>query len=184
MIMNTTRDLSRGIWRLNGQILDIQDELMENGGEMTEAIMNVIEHCELSQAEIVDGLMQVSKAADADKEAIDKEIKRLQDLKKSRVNAVDGIKRYLLNFMVSQGISEIQGQLSTAKVAKGRESLEMDEDVVMSPYASQLLHIQDQLPPFIKATFKVSKTELKKAIDEGEPVIGARVVCNPSLRLK
>lgn len=177
------KSISTGIWRLNEELLQIREELIENGGELTEELQVRLENMDIASANLVDGIHQMSASVKADEAAINEEIKRLQGLKKARANAIDSLKRFMLGYMLNNDIKVIEGSLCSATIQKGRESVEMCESVELEPYQNQIDAAQESVPPFVKIKAEVSKTELKKWIESGNPVVAASIVRNPSLKI-
>ena len=94
---------STDFWRLNGELHRITSELIDNGGELTEDMTHAIEQINARQEVIAEAIFQMSQKTDSQVEAIDSEIKRLQGLKKARQKSVESLKRYLLDYMLSNG---------------------------------------------------------------------------------
>ena len=83
------------IFQISQDLLDVFNELEENDGELTDELEKRLT---VSQAEFktkVEGYTKVIKQAEADIELVDKEIKRLQELKKSKNNAIDRLKKVI-----------------------------------------------------------------------------------------
>lgn len=178
------RAIGSGIWRMSETMRELGDELVDNGGEMTPEIETRLRTVERGAPALVDGIQQLALKVKSEEGALDAEIKRLQALKKSRANAVEGLKRFMLNFMLNTGVERIEGDLCTASVRTSAESVQCDEAAVMSPFASQIEELGRSLPSYLTVEVKVSKTALKEAIRRGEPVKGAMLVRNKTLTLK
>ena len=83
------------IFQISQDLLDVFNELEENDGELTDELEKRLT---VSQAEFktkVEGYTKVIKQAESDIELVDKEIKRLQELKKSKNNAIDRLKKVI-----------------------------------------------------------------------------------------
>lgn len=159
--METTRkSVGGGIYRLNATLEAINEELMDNGGELTPEIEEALASAELTQVEVVDSLSELLRKGDDEDAALAKEIKRLQGIKKARANALDGLKRYLLNYMLNHNIQKIEGQFCKASVSLGKESVECDTEAILNSVSNTILDAQDSLPPYIILEAKVSKTKL------------------------
>lgn len=168
---------------MNGEFYQIREELIENGGKLTEELQVRLENMEMTASALVDGIFQLSSSVKADEAAINDEIKRLQALKKSRANAIESLKRFMLGYMLNNDVQSIEGSLCSATIQKGRESVQVVDDVEIETYQTEIDRLQEALPPFIKVECKVNKTELKKWIEEGGPVKSAVIVRNPSLKI-
>lgn len=111
----------------------------------------------------------------AEIEMLDKHIKHMQ-LKKAGLQAkADKLKDYLFFNMKQSGINEIKSHDGTfiAKIVKNPVSVDVyDESLLDKKFIKQ------------KITESVDKIALKKAIQTGEEINGARLVQNESLRIK
>lgn len=80
------------IFEISSKLSSIIDELEENGGELTEELS---EKLTISQQEFkykIENYINVIKNIDSDVEACDKEIKRLQSVKKTKQNTIERLK--------------------------------------------------------------------------------------------
>jgi hypothetical protein len=117
----------------------------------------------------------VARQFDAHCDAIDVEIKRLQSLKKSRANAADKLREYLLGNMLATQIDSIESPLVTIKVRQNPESVEVfDEKMIPTEYMDW-----PAMPPA-----KPNKTAIKQAIKEGKEVAGCKLIRTHSLTVK
>ena len=184
--METRKEVGGGIYRLNETLALVNEELMENGGELTPELEQKMESAALTQVEVVDGLQTLITKVKSEDEAIAAEIKRLQALKKSRANGLEGLKRYLLNYMLNNGIKTIEGAFCKVSVAEGRESVESDDDAILeSGSVKSIIDVaRKNLPSYVTLEAKVSKTALLQSIKAGEPVPEVEVVRRPYLLIK
>ena len=172
---------STDFWRLNGDLRSITNELIDNGGELTEDMVTAIEKVNARQEVIAEAIFLMSQKTDSQVEAIDNEIKRLQGLKKARQKSVESLKRYLLDYMLSNGIESIDSDLFRAKVMAGRESVYVDEEAELKDYTPYIETLG--LPSWVSVKMSVNKTELSKWIKDGKPVKTAQIVKNPYLKI-
>lgn len=80
------------IFEISSKLSSIIDELEENGGELTKELS---EKLTISQQEFknkIENYLNVIKNIDSDVEACDKEIKRLQSVKKTKQNTIERLK--------------------------------------------------------------------------------------------
>lgn len=95
-------------------------------------------------------------------ESIDKEIKRLQELKKIGEKKQDSFKNYIKMCMEKMGVKKIETSNGNISLRKTPESVELiDEEIIPEKFKTTV-----QLE-------KISKTDIKKALQEGEEVPGA-----------
>lgn len=184
MATTETRRIGGDIWRMDATMEEINNELMDNGGEITEEMVQRIEGAELTAEGVVDGIRALASKVSAENDAIADEIKRLQALKKARTNAVEGLKRYLLSYMLRNRITRIESPTCTASIRNNAESVECDEEAVLAPFMAQVERLREELPAYVKVKVEVGKTELKKAMQDGQPTAGAQLVRTMSVQIK
>lgn len=152
------------LYELTGQFKELT-ELMEGADEdMAIAVRDTMGAIE---AEFNDKALAVSRVIlnmDGDIEAVDAEIERLQERKRLMSNRKGQIINYLRENMEASGITKISCPLFTITLAKGRESVIVDDEKALP----------DAL---MRATSKVEPD--KKAIGDllksGKDVKGARL---------
>lgn len=112
----------------------------------------------------------IIKEMEAENEAIDNELKRLQRLKKSRSNAIDRLKGNLSQAMQLYGLEELKTPILKINFRKS-ESVETDVNLDSA---------------FVKTTITTApdKIAIKEAIKAGTLVEGARLVTNLNLQIK
>lgn len=191
----TKKSIGSSIWRLNATLESVNDELMENGGELTPELEEALANAEMSQVDIVDGLHELMRFAKTQDTILADEIKRLQGLKKARANALEGLKKYLLNYMLGNGVQKIEGKYCKVSVASGKESVSCDEAALISKIEDKVTELGLTLPPYITLEVKVSKSALLSYLKEDGAVIPtikegqvdvplANIVKNPYLLIK
>ncbi|HIO30773.1 siphovirus Gp157 family protein [Marinobacter salarius] len=129
------------------------------------------------EGEFNDKAVSVSHAIlnlDSDAEAIDREIKRLQDRKRVLTNRRDHIREYLRDNMEAAGVTKISCPLFAITLAKGRENVVIDD--------------KDKLPDEcvrVKTSIEPDKTEISRKLKAGEAVEGAHMErSKSSIRIK
>lgn len=120
-------------------------------------------------------VVMVARQFDSHCDAIDSEIKRLQDLKKQRKNTAEKLRDYLLNNMMAAQIELIDHPLMSIKIRNNPESVEVfEESLVPSDYMAW---------PAMPAP-KPDKTKIKTAIKTGVEIPGCKLVRSNSLLVK
>ena len=99
---------NESIIRLDEQFAELNDALIENGGEVTPEIEEQMNALELSQVQVAENVRQVISWGKKEDEFLDAEIKRLQGIKKARKNTVEYFKRRLLEVMIANGVGKIK----------------------------------------------------------------------------
>lgn len=107
--------------------------------------------------------------------AIDEQIKRLQEYKKITKNKIDRYKEYVKSNMESLGIDKIQNELGTLSIAKSPISVEVvDPEKIPPEYKQEVTEVKI-LKDKIKNNFKAT----------GEIIDGVRIITdNTNLRIK
>jgi len=119
------------------------------------------------EAEFNDKALAVSHVilnVDADVAALDREIDRLQERKRLLTNRQREIKEYLRENMEATGISKISCPLFTITLAKGRESVVVDNE---NSIPDDLMRVKTEIAP--------DKTAIAAKLKAGEEVPGARL---------
>lgn len=89
-------------------------------------------------------------------EAIDAQIKRLQDLKKVKKNGIDRYKQYVKENMERLGITKIETELGTLSIARSPISVEIvNEDLLPSEYKEEVVTVKPNKKK-ISDNFKVT----------------------------
>ena len=175
---------TRNLFQLTADMAAIEDALWENGGELTDELQQALVETEQSIASKVDGYNHIIASFDAKAEIIDKEIKRLTALKKTAENASKQIRKHVCDTMGAFGIEKLEGKY--CKMTRSRSTkTEVNEEQITAAFINGLQALNESLPPYITADFKVSKTALKDYIkEENITPAGVEFVENWSLRIR
>lgn len=116
------------------------------------------------------------KMVESDIDTIDGEIKRLQAMKKVRQNALDDVKDYLKRNMAATGIFKIESPLFKIGYSERQNAaVELDEALFLANNLNEEL---------VSVKITPSKTAIKKALEAGEQIIGARLVDSQVLTIR
>lgn len=141
---------------------------------MAQAVIDTLEAVGGAFEEKAQTLVRITLNRQADIDALDNEIKRLQARKQTILNAEASFKEYLRTNMEATGISKISCPLFTITLAKGREVAVIDD--------------ADQLPDElmrVKTDISPDKLAIAAKLKAGEEVPGARLECGQSsIRIK
>lgn len=113
----------------------------------------------------------VIKNNDADIETISNEIKRLQKLKQTKVNANDRLKGYIKDNMLKLDKTRIKGDLFNVSVRNNAESVEILNESALPEDA-------------FKVTRTPDKTAIKESLKNGHEIDGATLKRTQSLQIK
>lgn len=161
--------------------MHIEDMLIESEGEITPEIAALIDVNESNIASKIDSYHSLMLAMDYGTESIDKEIKRLQTLKRVKQNSVKSLKARLLWLMQAADLRKIRGNLCEAYIKKNAPSVVVDDDVVME--WQKTVESSLDVPSYVKVTVSIDKTAAKEALGEGE-ISGMTIVQNETVVIK
>jgi hypothetical protein len=165
-------------------MLQIECILEDNGGELTDELAELLTDTELSLKQKADGYRAVMAKFDHKADAADKEIKRLQDIKKAAKNAKERLKEYILGVMGAFGIKKLEGELCSM-TRSTTKSLDVNEELLLEPYADKIARLQSELPDYLTIEVKVSKTAIKNRFKDTDILpAGCAYVENDSLRIR
>jgi hypothetical protein len=164
--------MKQSLFQIEQEYKDIAEQLIELEGEPTpelEAAL-IINQQNLETKSTNYGI--VIKQMDYEVGVIDSEIKRLNALKKQRINAIERLENNIQNAMEIFGVSEIKTPLMKLSFRKS-ESVEVEN-----------IDLLDKEFVVEKTTFAADKTKIKTAIKEGRTVQGATLQINNNLQIK
>lgn len=144
-------------------------QLIEEGAD-AEVFAEALKAIDGEAAEKLEAYAMVIKNVDSDIKGLDAEIKRLQERKKSMQNNVVNMKETMAMLLQT-----VEGnRLKTDKFTFGfRKSTKVEIDNI------------DMIPEdFVRKLYDVNKTDLKKYMERGAVVNGARLVENQSLSIR
>ena len=161
------------LYTIETEHLQMADALIENGGELSPEMETMLlinkEQLQVKAA----GYAFVIKDKDAEIEAIDKEIERLNGLKKVRENAKQRLKDAIKNAMQLYGVDKIESNTITITLAKVAPSVSIeDEDLIPILYKKS------------EVKTSILKREIANDLKAGCNVPGASLITdNKSLRI-
>lgn len=172
------------LFELQGTMLQIEYALEDNGGELTDELAELLNDTELSIKQKADGYRAVMAKLDHKADAADKEIKRLQEIKKAAKNGKERLKEYILSVMGTFGMKKIEGELCSM-TRTTTKSLDVNEELLLSAYADKIAQLQAELPEYLTIDVKVSKTAIKNKFKDTDILpAGCAYVENDSLRIR
>jgi hypothetical protein len=160
------------LYSIEQEYIQLAEELTNHGGELTPELETAlaINQKDLQTKATNYGL--VIKQFEYNVNTIDLEIERLKYLKQVNEKSIDRLKESVKNAMEIYGIEKIETPILKLSFRKS-ESVEIEnEALIPSFYFTE------------KTTRTISKTEIKKAIQEGSDVPGASLKTNQNLQIK
>ena len=172
------------LYELQGTMYQIEQELDDNGGELTDELAVLLTDTELSIKQKADGYRAVMAKFSDRADAADKEIKRLQNIKKAATNAEKRLKEYILGVMGIYGLKKIEGELCSM-TRTTTKSLDVNEELLLSTLNEKIAEFQASLPEYLTVEIKVSKTAIKNKFKDSDLLpAGCTYVENESLRIR
>ena len=158
------------LFQINSELVEVTNLLIENGGELTPELETRLQIAESELKAKSVNYYHVIKELESTTNMIDAEIKRLQELKKSRVNTIEKLENALIYSMNLHGIEKIETETLKISTRKSKSVEVVDIDKL----------------PFncLKIEKKAIKSEIKKMLDEGMEIQGAKIVENTSIQFK
>ena len=162
--------MKKSLYQITREAAEIASQLEE--GELTPELETalVISQNELQEKAI--NYAYAIKGVEDDVTAINQEIKRLQAMKASKQTAIDRMKEAITTAMQVNGIEKVTSPTLNLSF-RHSESVEIDS--------------LDNLPEYfktVKTTVTADKTRIKKAIKDGQPMKGAKIIENFNLQIK
>jgi hypothetical protein len=175
---------TKTLFQLSADMAAIEDALWENGGELTEELSLALQETEKTLATKADSYNYLLRSFASKADILDAEIKRLTQLKKTAENAEKRIKEHICETMGMFGMDKIEGNL--CKISRARSTkVETNDDQLKAAYLINLEEFNKNLPPYLSAELKVSKTAIKDMQkNDGVLPAGAEIVENYSIRIR
>lgn len=173
------------LFELTAEMAALEDELILNGGELTEELALTLPQTSEALVAKVDNIGMLIRKFESSVDAIDTEIKRLQALKKSFNNSAENLKGYILYSMDRNKFDRLEGE--TTRVMKRRsERTITDDEAILAPYQFAIEQFRESLPNYITLPdFKVNKSVIKDMIKkQGIEIPGAHLEENWSIVMK
>ena len=161
--MKNMSDLT--LYNITNKFAELMD--MAENGELTEEQYNALgEQLTLELQQKGSGIIGYTQNEEAFIEAVDFQIKRLQDLKKARQNKLEKFKQYVKENMDRLGITKMDTELGTLSIAKNPMSVEIEnEEEIPKEFKQQVI------------TTKIDKTAIKNHFKAtGEIIPGVKII--------
>jgi len=153
------------LYELSTEMSLVNDELIANEGELTPEIEARLDSLNLALEVKATGIRKIFSMAEADEEAVDTEIKRLQQIKKTNQNMQARLKEYVLKNMQAADLKTIKTTIGTFTVAKSPDSLEIVVPEMISA------EFYDTIPEHKE----LNEKRIREALSEGYSVDGAKL---------
>lgn len=118
------------------------------------------------------GIVKIVRQQEADIEMISAEIERLQDVKKRMQKSLDNFKKYIAYNIKQLELKKIETPLGNISTKETTATDVFDETILPKQFLKE------------KTSYTPSKIDIKKALEAGEEVPGARLIINTNLNIK
>lgn len=155
---------NESLYNLSMELQTINDELADNGGELSTELEAKMDALSIPFSDKVDGIVRWTKNLEGRELALDAEITRLQARRKATSNLRERLKAYVLDSMVRADRTKLDLDIAPVSVVKNNPSCEIIT------------------PEMIPAKYKTIRTEVvidkKSVLDDLKkgPVEGARLI--------
>lgn len=151
-------------------ILAIDEETGEiKDSETLEQLETELKNALVNKSE---GIIKVIRNQESDLEMVTSEIERLTNLKNRIKKEIENFKDYIKFNMKKMNLKKVETSLGNISLRQSTATEIYDEASLPKEFLKE------------KITYTPSKTEIKKAIESGQEVKGARLVVNTSLTIK
>ena len=160
------------LYQIENEYLQLSEMLIESEGELTPELEQALEINGNNLKNKAVNYGYVIKQMEGNVDLIDAEIKRLQAMKKARVNAAEQLKETIKAAMLMYDLNTIE--IPTLKLSfRKSESVEVINEAQLTEQFTTT-----------KTTVTPNKVAIKEAIKNGEVVDGAVLVTNFNLQIK
>jgi len=156
------------LFNIKSEYINIAAQLAD--GELTPELEEALIINEQNFTEKAINYGYVIKNFESEIDIIDEEIKRLNALKRARINAVEKLEKNISNAMQLFGITEV-------KAPTFKMNFRKSEYVEVSDLLDQNYIVE-------KVSYQPDKIAIKNAIKEGKTVNGAAIIINYNLQIK
>lgn len=183
------------LFNLFDEIDEIEPDINEDGEPIDES-GNVIEDIDAWHEQIkekwftelvaredefdikAENVAQYIKNLNVESTALGDEIKKLQARKKSKDNKIKSMKEYLKNCMLQTGRDKIETSKVKLSIRNNAESVLIDDEKKF------IEEYSDTHKEYFKFKAEISKTDIKKILQSGKIIDGAKLVRDKSLLVK
>ena len=166
---------SRTLFQLTADMAALENELYENGGELTPEIEGLLVATQEALVAKADGYNMLLRKFKAEEAMCDTEAKYWAGKKKVMQNAQKRIREHINDVMTMYDLKKIEGE--HCKISRREsQSIEVNEEVVLASMQERINELVASLPEFVKVDVSVSKTALKEWM-EREQIVPEGVAC-------
>lgn len=151
------------LYELSEMFLNLEEQLGVENGEYDHIIENALNDKSIQWKDKVEGICKMIKNIEGDIPSIDNEIKRLQQLKKTKTNQVESLKDYIKINMKNLNVNKVETSLFKLSLRKPTEIVKIIDDKAIPK-------------EYIKTITEIDKISLKKDLKDGKIIEGTEIV--------
>lgn len=157
------------LYEIVEQVELVGKAIEENQGELDNNLDNMSSLVFSALTQKTDGCANYIHRMNDQIDAANNRVKELQSFIKAKKHHVENFKKYIIYCLDSANLQKVEGNVYSFKKTKPREQVEItNADIVDGKFKTEVV------------TTKVSKTAIKKAIEAGEEVNGAKIILGES----
>lgn len=167
--MASLYEIDASIQRFIDSLFDSADE---NGVVDDSIDMTILDDLKEQRQTKMENIALYIKNLASEASAIKEEEKSLSERRKRLERKCERLKGILVRSMMENGEKELSSARYCAKIRDSKATEIFDESIIPSDYLVE------------KTTYAPDKTAIKKAIEEGQEVAGARIIINHNLKIE
>lgn len=160
------------LYTINRELLELFSQIEAQDGELTPEQEEQLSTLELSRDEKIRNCVWYIRNERAKLAAIETELKRFQELKKSKANHIERIEEQLSTFLSVQGISKFDNGTEKVSFRKSEQVNIVDAALIPESFRKEKIEIS------------YDKNAIKAAIKSGEKIEGVEIVINDNIQIK
>ena len=165
------------LYELTDAYREIMDAI-ESGEIPEEAIADTLESINVMLEDKADNIACMIKNLTAESEAIKAEEARLAERRRSKERQVERLKTYLSDTLLNSGHTKIE-------TPRNKISFRSSESVVVDDDDKFIMWAEEHFDALLTYPMpKIDKTAIKKALKDGEAVVGARIEKKQNIQIK
>ena len=159
------------LYEINKALTEIIESANPETGEIDEQALNMLV---IAKEEKQKNIVMFCNQLGSDSEAIEKEIERLENMKKRTANLQKWLMGYLKSSMETDGVTELDFVTFKAKIKKNPPKVEVESDYIKLPEKFWVTKVSREL----------NKKAIKEAIENGVKVQGAKLIQDTRIEIK
>ena len=156
-------------------IIDSIYDSVDENGEVGEVDFTALEELKAERTQKLENIALYIKNCDSEAAAIQAEIENLTKRKERLERKSESLSRLLMNSMIANGDKELSSPRYRAVIRSSVATEIYDQDLLPEEFI-RVIHKEDERKP--------DKTAIKKAIQAGQEIAGARLITNNKVKLE